>query len=250
MYTQCLNYDYLGSRRDGGFAEYVTVPRNNIIPVPDDIPGTISAMTEPCAVALHAVRKAQVSAGDTVLITGAGTIGLFTALWAKSSGAEVFMTDIVVEKLRFARSLGFLHLLDASHNSVSEWIRKKTVYGVNIVFETTGYSAGLENAIESCCVAGKIILVGNPASSEMKINSKQYSMILRKEITITGIWNSLMNEYPKNEWQVVLQTFKKESDLYSKMITHKVSINELKNLLTDMYHKKVFPIKAMLVNDL
>ncbi len=56
LYTQCLNYDYLGSRRDGGFAEYVTVPRSNIIPAPDGVPGMLSAMTEPCAVALHAVR--------------------------------------------------------------------------------------------------------------------------------------------------------------------------------------------------
>lgn len=248
LYTQCLNYDYLGSRRDGGFAEFVTVPRNNIIPVPEGVPGTISAMTEPCAVALHAVRKAQVSVGDTVLITGAGTIGVLIALWARSASAEVYMTDIVVEKLRFARSLGFQHLLDATQTNVSEWIKQKCRQGVNVVFETTGSSAGLETAIESCCISGKVILVGNPACEEMKIRAKQYGLILRKEISIVGIWNSLVNEYPRNEWQVVLQEFKKEIDLYAKMITHKVSIEGLKELLEEIYHKKVFPVKAMFAN--
>ncbi len=99
-----------------------------------------------------ACGKAQVSVGDTVLVTGAGTIGLLIALWARSNGAEVYMTDIVVEKLRFARSLGFQHLLDATQTSVSEWIKQKCKYGVNIVFEATGHPAGLETAIDSCCM--------------------------------------------------------------------------------------------------
>jgi len=248
LYTQCLNYDYLGSRRDGGFAEYVTVPGSNIIPVPYGISGEISAITEPCAVALHAVRKAQVCVGDTVLITGAGTIGILIALWARASGAEVFMTDIVIEKLKFARSLGFQHLLDAGQTTVSEWVKQKCKHWVNIVFETTGHPAGLETSIESCSISGKIILVGNPSFEEMKVPAKQYGMILRKEIQITGIWNSLINEYPKNEWQVVLQEFKKESSLYSKIITHKVPIEGLKELLVAIYNKKVFPVKAMFIN--
>lgn len=248
LYTQCLNYDYLGSRRDGGFAEYVTVPRSNIIPVPDGIPGFISAMTEPCAVALHAVRKAQVSVGDTILVTGAETIGILIALWARSAGAEVYMTDIVVEKLRLARSLGFQHLLDATQTPVAEWIKRKCKNDVNIVFEATGYPAGLETAIESCCISGKIILVGNPAKEKISVGSKQYGMILRKEITIVGVWNSMINEYPKNEWQVVLHEFKKNNEIYAKLITHKVPMEELKELLTEIYNRKIFPVKAMFIN--
>ncbi|MGC8739637.1 MAG: galactitol-1-phosphate 5-dehydrogenase [Candidatus Hydrogenedens sp.] len=248
LYTQCLNYDYLGSRRDGGFAEYVTVPRDNIIPVPDGVPGEVSAITEPCAVALHAVRKAQVCAGDTVLITGAGTIGILIALWARASGAEVLMTDLIIKKLKFARSLGFQHLLDAGQANVSEWVKQRYKNGVNLVFETTGHPGGLETAIESCCISGRIILVGNPSFEEMKLPAKQYGTILRKEIQITGVWNSWINEYPKNEWQVVLQEFKKDSSLYSKVITHKVPIEGLKELFMEIYNKKVFPIKAIYCN--
>ncbi len=248
LYTQCLNYDYLGSRRDGGFAEYVTVPGSHIIPVPDGVSGVLSAMTEPCAVALHAVRKIPIAVGDTVLVMGAGAIGILIALWARTAGAEVFMTDVVVDKLRFARSLGFKNLLDAMQTHVPDWIKQKCKYGVNVVFETTGFPIGLETAIESCCISGSIVLVGNPACKEMSIGIKQYGMILRKEIHIVGIWNSVINEYPKNEWQVVLEEFRKESDLYKKIVTHEVSIERLKDFLVEMYQKKIFPIKAMFVN--
>ncbi len=74
-------------------------------------------------------------------------------------------------------------------------------------------------------------------------------MILRKEIAIVGIWNSSINDYPKNEWQVVLQEFKKENNFYAKLITHKVSVEQLKELLTEMHNKKIFPVKAMFVNE-
>lgn len=248
LYTQCLNYDYLGSRRDGGFAEFVAVPVNNIIPVPDGVSLEIAALTEPCAVALHAIRKVKLSPGDSVFVIGAGTIGILIALWARTAGAQVFMTDIVVDKLRFARSLGFQHLIDAKQTVPSEWIKQKVNNGVDVIFETTGNPSGLETAIESCRILGNVVLVGNPAVEEMKLSAKCYGLILRKEISIFGIWNSLTNEYPKNEWQVVLQQLKKEEDTYKKLITHRVSIEELKDLLMDIYHKKVFPVKAMLIN--
>ncbi len=248
LYTQCVNYDYVGSRRDGAFAEYVVVPVSNIIPVPESVPGYVSALTEPCAVALHAIRKVRISFGDNVLITGAGTIGILIGLWAKKAGENVYMTDIVIEKLRFARSLGFYHLLDANQTAPSGWVKQKCPHGVHVVFETTGHPSGLETALESCCNSGRIVLVGNPASEEMKIGAKQYGLILRKEIQIIGVWNSLINEYPQNEWQVVLKEFKENGDLYAKLITHKVSIEEVKDLFVDMYGKKVFPVKAMFVN--
>ncbi|HPP59393.1 MAG TPA: galactitol-1-phosphate 5-dehydrogenase [Candidatus Hydrogenedens sp.] len=247
--TQCSNYDYIGSRRDGGFAEYVTVPADNIIPVPEGIPLELSALTEPCAVAFHAVHKMKVSPGDSVLITGSGTIGLLIAIWCRNAGAHVFMTDIVVDKLRFARSLGFQHLLDATQASVHQWIKQKTSYGIDIAFETTGHPSGIESAIESCRINGQIVLVGNPALNEMKINSKCYSLILRRELSIVGVWNSLRNEYSKNEWNVVLQEFKREGNPFLKLVTHRVPIEELKDTLIRMYNKEIFPVKVMMINE-
>ncbi|MBQ3987965.1 MAG: alcohol dehydrogenase catalytic domain-containing protein, partial [Ruminococcus sp.] len=58
-YEMCKSYDYLGSRSDGGYAQYVRVPVWNLVPIPDNVSFEVAAMTEPCAVALHALRRAQ-----------------------------------------------------------------------------------------------------------------------------------------------------------------------------------------------
>ncbi len=246
--TQCSNYDYLGSRRDGAFAEYVVVPRDNVIPVPDGIPPELSALTEPSAVALRAVRKAGITAGDTVLIVGAGTIGMLIGFWAQLAGSTVMMMDVSVEKLRFARKLGFQQLVDANQPDVVEWVRRRSNLGVDVAFEASGYTSGLEMAINSVRVSGKVILVGNPASDRVNLDSKVYSQILRREINIVGVWNSTTLEYPKNEWAVVLQELKKDRIPFEKLITHKVDLLELKNLLSDLYNKRVFAVKVMYVD--
>ncbi|MCX8064672.1 MAG: galactitol-1-phosphate 5-dehydrogenase [Candidatus Hydrogenedentes bacterium] len=247
--TQCINYDYLGSRRDGGFAEYVAVPRDNVIPVPEGISGEVSALTEPSAVALRAVRKSSINAGDTVLIVGVGTIGLLIGFWAQLAGASVMMMDVVIEKLRFAKKLGFQYLVDANQPDVVDWVRKRSDMGVDVVFETSGHYSGLEKAIMSARVNGKIVLVGNPIGDKISIESKVYGEILRRELSIIGIWNSNRLEYPKNEWSVVLQEFRRERVPFEKLITHKVSLSGMKDLLFDIYRKKVFPIKAMYINN-
>ena len=72
----CAHYDYVGSRRDGGFAEYVAVPVWNLVPLSEDIPFTSAAMLEPLAVALHAVKIAGVKEGQSVGVIGTGMIGI------------------------------------------------------------------------------------------------------------------------------------------------------------------------------
>lgn len=80
----CSNYDYVGSRRDGGFAEYVAVPVWNLVELSDEISFEEAAMMEPLAVALHAIKIANVKNGDTVAIIGTGMIAFAAAQWAKN----------------------------------------------------------------------------------------------------------------------------------------------------------------------
>lgn len=83
-YEMCSNYDYVGSRRDGGFAEYVAVPVWNLVELSDEISFEEAAMMEPLAVALHAIKIANVKNGDTVAIIGTGMIAFAAAQWAKN----------------------------------------------------------------------------------------------------------------------------------------------------------------------
>ena len=107
-YAQCKSYDYFGSRRDGGFAEYLAVPVFNLVIVPADMPFSHAALAEPMAVALHAIKRAGVKEGDTVAIWGAGPIGIMLASWAKNLGAgKVILIDIDDQRLAFAAGFGF-----------------------------------------------------------------------------------------------------------------------------------------------
>ena len=91
-YAQCSDYDYLGSRSDGAFADYVTAPTANLIPVPDGVSLREAAMAEPAAVARHAVQRAgEMKDGESVAVFGAGPIGLMVAQWARAAGGDTIM---------------------------------------------------------------------------------------------------------------------------------------------------------------
>lgn len=90
-YEMCEHYDYLGSRRDGGFAEYVAVPDWNLMELPENVSFREAAMLEPLSVALHAVKRSGVKPGDTAAVIGTGMIGFAAAAWAKALGAETVL---------------------------------------------------------------------------------------------------------------------------------------------------------------
>ncbi|MBQ7900560.1 MAG: alcohol dehydrogenase catalytic domain-containing protein [Clostridia bacterium] len=87
-YATCENYDYYGSRRDGGMTEYIQVKRWNVIVMPRNLSYDEGAMCEPVSVARHAVLKLGIKNGDNVFISGAGPIGLVAGMWAKMLGAK------------------------------------------------------------------------------------------------------------------------------------------------------------------
>ena len=113
-FAQCEAYDYLGSRTDGGFAEYLCAPAANLVPLPEGMPSEQGALLEPAAVALHAVRNLGLAWGASVGVFGLGAIGNFIAQWARAFGARrVFALDIAARKLAIAREVGLEDALDA-----------------------------------------------------------------------------------------------------------------------------------------
>jgi threonine dehydrogenase-like Zn-dependent dehydrogenase len=99
----------LGFNRDGGFAETVTARRTSLIAVPESLPDQQACMAEPLACALNALDLAGVKAGMSVLVFGAGAVGLLTALAAKAAGCSVWVREISEEKLRMSEA--FRHSL-------------------------------------------------------------------------------------------------------------------------------------------
>ena len=163
-YVQCLDYDYLGSRSDGGFAEYVVAPRQNLVRVPDTVSLAEAAMTEPAAVALHAVQRAGNVVGQTVVIFGAGPIGLMVAQWAGIMGASrIILFDIVPEKLELARQLGFTHTFNSRQIDPVETVRAITNNaGAHVAIEGAGVPPTCLQALAAVRRGGRVVLLGNP----------------------------------------------------------------------------------------
>ncbi|MBL7170702.1 MAG: galactitol-1-phosphate 5-dehydrogenase [Candidatus Omnitrophica bacterium] len=205
FFSQCKQYDYLGSRRHGAMAEYVEVPKQNIFLLPRGVSFAEAALTEPAAVALHALYKLKTLRGKTMALFGCGTIGLILAQLARIKGIKkIFLIDIDEARLKKAREIGFRHTINSKKTNVVNSILKITEReGVEIVIEGAGVSATYNQAIAITAKLGKIIFLGNPLE-DVVLKKDFVSRILRGEITIQGTWNSMALSTRKNEWKEVL----------------------------------------------
>ena len=148
LYAMCENYDYLGSRSDGGFAEYCLLPSDwNFIPARVASMETL-AMTEPACVAQHAVRRANVTAGQFVVIFGAGPIGIMAAYWVKIFGAEPLLVDIADEKVMFAAEKGFQSINSMKTDIIQEVRKRNGGKLAEAAVEGTGAAPALENCVK------------------------------------------------------------------------------------------------------
>jgi threonine dehydrogenase-like Zn-dependent dehydrogenase len=119
----CEHRTELGVRggRPGALAEQVAVPARALTPLPDNVDDAMGAMVEPGGSALRAVQGAAITPGDRVLVTGAGTIGLLAAMFARVDGAEVHLLDRSARSLSFARAIGFEHAWTADELPDEPW---------------------------------------------------------------------------------------------------------------------------------
>jgi L-iditol 2-dehydrogenase len=148
---------------NGAFAEYVAVPQHIVYAMPDNISFEQAAMVEPLSVALHAVKRCNISVNDTALVVGAGMIGLLVIQLLKAAGcATVIAADILQNKLEMAKKFGADIILNSNEMDVPSEVGKITKNkGADLAFEVVGMASSLNTAIESVKKGGSVILVGN-----------------------------------------------------------------------------------------
>ncbi len=245
-YAMCENYDYLGSRRDGGFAEYCIIPSKWNLIRAEKADMRALAMTEPACVAQHAVRRAGVKAGQLVVIYGAGPIGIMAARWAKIFGAEVLLADIDDSKVEFARAKGF-NCANPLTENVPELIRAKNGGRLaDAAIEGTGASSALVGCIEAVHFCGTVALLGNPIGNT-EIPNKIHSMLLRKELNICGIWNSSRAPLPLDEWKYTVKMMDKGIFEVEDLITDTLKLEEMPQVMEDIRSRTRKTVKAMYV---
>lgn len=241
QFPQCEDYNYYGSRCDGGFAEYVSVPDFNLIPVPDEVSMEEAALCEPASVAQHGLNVANLVQGESVLIFGTGAIGLMLSAWSKIKGAsKIVMVDILQEKLDFARD----YIDNAEFiNSRKENLEDRVKYflgdrGADLVIEGTGVPKIYLNCIKYARPNGKILFLGNPAS-DVSLPKELVSKILRKQLKIHGTWNSNIAE-ENNEWKRTLEAVADGKLELKNTITHRFPLDEINKAFSLMARGEKF----------
>lgn len=248
-YELCLNYDYIGSRCDGGFAEYVAVPVWNLLCIPDTISMEAAAMLEPASVAMHALVKSYMRIGDTIAVIGPGTIGMIFCKLALIAGAKkVFLIGRSQEKLDFAAKYGIQNVCNSSVVDVEEWINRLTEHkGVDIVVEGTGASSSMNLGLNIVKSSGTILALGNPVD-DMLLQKKAYWKILRKQLSLCGTWNSSYGTV-QSDWIEMLDLLEKKQIDLEKLITHRFSLSQLLEGLNVMKDKNIYSNKVMIINE-
>jgi L-iditol 2-dehydrogenase len=251
-YEMCEHYNYLGSRCNGGFAEYAAVPLWNLIELPEEVSFEQAAMLEPISVALHGIKRAKVKKGDTVAIFGTGTIGLLMAQWCRLYGArKVLLIGTRQEQCAMAEMLGFAQddfcITKREKQSDVDWVLQKTKnIGADVTIECVGGNETIENAILSSKAGGRVLLTGNP-KADVQLDKNVYWRILRKQLEVTGTWNSgyTAKKGEKCDWTEAVEALKQKHIMASEMITHRTTLDKLQNHLVIMRDKSQYTNKIM-----
>lgn len=165
----------------GGLAERAVVPSTQVVPVPDQVSLEYAALAEPYAVALHAVRRSTLQAGDTAAIFGAGPIGLGVAQIAKMAGAEdVFVSEPREGRRAIAEQLDVETVDPGASNPVRK-ISSATGGGAEVVYEAAGVESALQQAIRTTLKGGEVTLIS--VFEEPATIQTNYLMMAERSIT-------------------------------------------------------------------
>jgi len=178
----------------GGFADYVKVPghivRNGgLIPIPDDVTFEQASFVEPTNCCLKAVKKAQIGPGQTVLVTGAGPIGLMFIMLVKYFGGKAIATDLLPSRVEKALSVGAEAAFDARDRDLPAKIKALTDgMGVDVTLLAVPSDKAFFQALDCTRKGGKILFFAEfPDELEIPINP---NVLYRREIDLLGSYSS------------------------------------------------------------
>lgn len=187
----CINRTTIGYEIDGGFAQYVKIPKEaidcgNVVPVPDNVSDEIAAISEPITAAYHGIQQAKLRDGDVFVIVGAGPIGLFHTQLSKCVNlAKRIVVEPIAEKRKMALDMGADLVIDPTVEDAKKIIMEQTGgRGADSVIVDVGIPTVLEQSLDYVKKGGRLVIfAGMPAGSKVTIDP---NTIHYKEIVLTG----------------------------------------------------------------
>lgn len=187
----CVNRTTIGYEIDGGFAQYVKIPKRaiecgNVVPIPDNVSDEIAAISEPIAAAYHGMQQAGLRDGETFVIIGAGPIGLFHTQLSRSVNlARRIVIEPIPEKRKMALEMGADFVIDPAVQDAKAVIFEQTGgQGADAVIVDVGVTSALEQSLDYVKKGGRVVIfAGMPVGSKITIDP---NTIHYKEIILTG----------------------------------------------------------------
>ena len=178
----CHNLDFLGIDSPGSMQSSWNVRHDVLVALPPTLSLEYAALAEPTAVAVHDVRRAQLREGERALVVGGGPIGLLVACAARARGAEVVVVEPAERRRELAQAVG-LRAVDPTGVDVQEFVSDWTAgAGAEVAFEVSGAVAGIETAIQSLGVRGRVVVVAIHATAPV-VNLFR---VFWRELTVLG----------------------------------------------------------------
>jgi L-gulonate 5-dehydrogenase len=213
----CVDVAVMGVQEPGGLAEYASVPVGRLVAA-GDLPALVAVLTEPVAIGLHAVNRAGIEAGDDVVVTGAGPIGLAVTLAAADRGARVLVADRIAGRLEFAARAGAARVVDTAAEDLAAAVSEFTQgVGAAAVVEATGVPALLRIAVDVVAHSGTVVAVGiSTADVSLKVSD-----LSRKELNLVGSRNSA------GEFPAAVDLVTRKADVVAGWVTHTFGLHEV-----------------------
>lgn len=235
----CTSNETLGAQRDGAFSEYITMPIERIYDGKGLSAKTL-ALIEPFCISYHGVSRADVKEGDTVLVVGAGTIGVLAAVAAKAKGAKVYISDIAEKKMNYAVETFGLDggILNDNH---ADFIQKvEEITGGNyfdVTIEAVGLPSTFLNCIEAAAFGARVIQIG----VGKKNVDFDFTLLQKKELNVFGSRNAL-----KKDFLELINLVKEGKVDLEKIVTNTYSFDEAAKAFSDFDKNAASMLKVII----
>ncbi|MFX0138685.1 MAG: zinc-binding dehydrogenase [Candidatus Hodarchaeota archaeon] len=222
----------------GTWTEFLRVPKEiiqcgNMVPIPKNLTFSEAALTEPLSCVLYGVESSNIKLGDTVVINGAGPIGLFWTNLVKNKGARIIQVDIKNERLELAKKLGADVILNAEEEkNIIQAVKDQTNgRGADVAVEAIGYPETWETTIKMARKGGLVNLFGGPPlTSEISINT---GLLHYDELTIIGVFHTTPRYV-----QASINLLANKKINTGVFITEELKLDDLEKILENLVNQK------------
>ena len=236
-YGYCEHISFTYRNGDGAMADYVIVKEDYVYELPEYLSYETGALIEPLSVATHAVRRSDVRLGETVLIIGAGAIGMMTAAMCRKSGAtRVIISDLSDSRLALAKEVGADIVINSAKENLEDTIAQITDgKGVDKSFECVGHESCFLQAIMTLKRSGLATVVGIYEKPQVTFPA---SRLVTHEIRIQGVQGYC--------WDFPIAIAAARDIPLEKFITHTFPLNELQKALDTALDRNSDSVKVIL----